>query len=159
VLAQGRLASLADFENVVVRARPDGALVRVKDVARVELGAQNYIRRGRLNGQPAAIVAVYQLPGSNAIEAMRGATKLMEEIKARFPADLDYVTALDTTLAVSAGIREIVRRSSRPSSSWSSSCSSFCRASGPPSSRCWRCRWRSSARSWSFRCWDSRSTR
>src|SRR6266550_2762901 len=109
VLAQGRLASIADFENVVVRARPDGALVRVKDVARVELGAQNYIRRGRLNGQPAAIVAVYQLPGSNAIEAMRGATKLMEEIKARFPADLDYVTALDTTLAVSAGIREIVK--------------------------------------------------
>src|SRR5438128_2021935 len=80
VLAQGRLASLADFENVVVRARPDGALVRVKDVARVELGAQNYIRRGRLNGQPAAIVAVYQLPGSNAIETMRGATKLMEEV-------------------------------------------------------------------------------
>jgi hydrophobic/amphiphilic exporter-1 (mainly G- bacteria), HAE1 family len=107
VLAQGRLASLADFENVVVRARPDGALVRVKDVARVELGAQNYIRRGRMNGQPAAIVAVYQLPGSNAIEAMRAATKLMDEMKARFPADLDYVTALDTTLAVSAGIREI----------------------------------------------------
>jgi HAE1 family hydrophobic/amphiphilic exporter-1 len=109
VLAQGRLASLADFENVVVRARPDGALVRVKDVARVELGAQNYIRRGRLNGQPAALVAVYQLPGSNAIETMRGATKLMEEIKARFPADLDYVTSLDTTLAVSAGIKEIVK--------------------------------------------------
>src|SRR5712691_5168303 len=109
VLAQGRLASLADFENVVVRARPDGALVRVKDVARVELGAQNYIRRGRRNGQPAAIVAVYQLPGSNAIEAMRAATKLMEEMKARFPADLDYVTALDTTLAVTAGIREITK--------------------------------------------------
>src|SRR5438128_1726476 len=82
-------------------------LGRVKDVARVELGAQNYIRRGRLNGQPAAIGAVYQLPGSNAIEAMRAATKLMEEMKARFPADLDYVTALDTTLAVTAGIREI----------------------------------------------------
>src|SRR3989441_171702 len=109
VLAQGRLKSLAEFENVVVRAKPDGALVRIKDVARVELGAQNYIRRGRLNGQPAALIAVYQLPGSNAIEAMRGATKLMEEIKARFPADLDYVTALDTTLAVSAGIREIVK--------------------------------------------------
>src|SRR2546425_7250214 len=109
VLAQGRLASLADFENVVLRARPDGALVRVKDVARVELGAQNYIRRGRLNGQPAAIVAVYQLPGSNAIEAMRAATKLMEEMKARFPADLDYVTALDTTLAVTPRIREITK--------------------------------------------------
>jgi HAE1 family hydrophobic/amphiphilic exporter-1 len=109
VLAQGRLASLADFENVVVRARRDGALVRVKDVARVELGAQSYIRRGRLNGQPAALVAVYQLPGSNAIDTMKGATKLMDEIKARFPADLDYVTSLDTTLAVSAGIREIVK--------------------------------------------------
>jgi len=109
VLAQGRLASLADFESVVVRARRDGALVRVKDVARVELGAQSYIRRGRLNGQSAALVAVYQLPGSNAIDTMKGATKLMDEIKARFPADLDYVTSLDTTLAVSAGIREIVK--------------------------------------------------
>jgi HAE1 family hydrophobic/amphiphilic exporter-1 len=109
VLAQGRLASLADFENVVVRARPDGALVRVKDVARVELGAQSYIRRGRLNGQPAALIAVYQLPGSNAIDTMKGATRLMDEIKARFPADLDYVTSLDTTLAVSAGIKEIVK--------------------------------------------------
>src|SRR5499425_40491 len=109
VLAQGRLATLDEFENVVVRAKPDGAIVRVKDVARVELGAQSYIRRGRLNGQPAAIVAVYQLPGSNAIETMKGATKLMDEMKARFPADLDYVTALDTTLAVSAGIREIAK--------------------------------------------------
>jgi HAE1 family hydrophobic/amphiphilic exporter-1 len=109
VVAQGRLESLADFENVVVRAKPDGALVRVKDVARVELGEQSYIRRGRLNGQPSALIAVYQLPGSNAIDAMKAATKLMEEMKSRFPADLDYVTSLDTTLAVSAGMREIVK--------------------------------------------------
>ena len=109
VLAKGRLASIADFENIVVRARPDGALVRVKDVARVELGAQSYIRRGRLNGSPSALIAVYQLPGSNAIQTMKAATKLMEQAKARFPGDLDYVTALDTTLAVSAGIREIVK--------------------------------------------------
>ena len=109
VLAQGRLSSQAELENVVVRARPDGAIVRVKDVARVELGAQNYIRRGRLNGQPAALIAVYQLPGSNAINTMKAATKLMEEMRARFPGDLEYVTSLDTTLAVSAGIREIVK--------------------------------------------------
>src|SRR5499425_291497 len=109
VRAQGRLANLADFENVVVRAKTDGSLVRLKDVGRVELGEQNYIRRGRLNGKPAALIAVYQLPGSNAIETMKGATKLMEQMKARFPADLDYVTALDTTLAVSAGIREIAK--------------------------------------------------
>ena len=109
VRAQGRLASVADFENVVVRARPDGSLVRVKDVARVELGAQTYNLQGRLNGQPGAIVAIYQLPGSNAVDTMKAATKLMEEAKARFPNDLDYVTALDTTLAVTAGIREIVK--------------------------------------------------
>jgi HAE1 family hydrophobic/amphiphilic exporter-1 len=109
VRAQGRLASAEDFENVVVRARPDASLVRVRDVARVELGAQRYNRQGRLNGRPAALIAIYQLPGSNAIDAMKAAAKLMEEAKARFPQDLDYVTALDTTLAVSAGIQEIVK--------------------------------------------------
>src|SRR5512132_1106733 len=109
VRAQGRLASLADFENVVVRAKTDGSLVRLKDVGRVELGEQNYIRRGRLNGKPAVIIAIYQLPGSNAIETMRAATKPMDEMKARFPADLDYATGLDTTLAVSAGMHEIVK--------------------------------------------------
>src|SRR5213594_1956383 len=109
VLAQGRLASVEDFENVVVRATPDGSIVRVRDVARVELGEQSYYRDARLNGRPAAGIAIYQLPGSNAVETMKAATKLMEEAKARFPDDLDYVTALDTTLAVSAGIHEIVK--------------------------------------------------
>jgi HAE1 family hydrophobic/amphiphilic exporter-1 len=109
VRAQGRLASVEEFENVVVRAKPDGSLVRVRDVARVELGAQTYNQRGRLNGVPGVIIAIYQLPGSNALDTMRAATKLMEEAKARFPQDLEYVTALDTTLAVSEGIHEIVK--------------------------------------------------
>src|SRR5215475_12373285 len=109
VRAQGRLASVEEFENVVVRAKPDGSLVRVKDVARVELGAQTYTTQGRLNGRPGVLVLIYQLPGSNAIATMQAATKLMEEAKARFPQDLEYVTALDTTLAVSAGIHEIVK--------------------------------------------------
>jgi len=109
VRAQGRLASVEDFEKVVVRAMPDGSLVRVKDVARVELAAQTYKWQGRLNGRPGAIIAIYQLPGSNAIETMKAATKLMEEAKARFPEDLEYVTALDTTRAVTAGIQEIVK--------------------------------------------------
>src|SRR2546427_1334808 len=132
VLAQGRLASVEDFENVVVRATPDGSIVRVRDVARVELGEQSYYRDARLNGRPAAGIAIYQLPGSNAVETMKAATKLMEEAKARFPDDLDYVTAFDTTLAVTAGIQEIVRRWSRRSSWSSSSCSSSSRASGRP---------------------------
>jgi HAE1 family hydrophobic/amphiphilic exporter-1 len=109
VRAQGRLASVQEFENVVVRAKPDGSLVRVKDVARVELGAQTYTTQGRLNGRPGVLVMIYQLPGSNAIETMKAATKLMEEAKARFPEDLEYVTALDTTLAVTEGIKEIVK--------------------------------------------------
>ncbi len=109
VLAQGRLASVADFENVVVRAGSDGSLIRVRDVARVELGEQSYYREGRLDGDPAAIIAIYQLPGANAVETMKAATRLMEEAKARFPHDLEYVTALDTTQAVTAGIREIVK--------------------------------------------------
>ena len=108
VRAQGRLLTKEEFEGIVVRANNDGSLVRLKDVARVELGAQSYNMIGRLNGKPAAIVAIYQLPGSNAIQTMDQAKKLMDELKQRFPADLEYVTSLDTTLSVREGIREIV---------------------------------------------------
>jgi len=106
VRAQGRLITKEEFEAIVVRANPDGSIVRLKDVARIELGAQTYNMIGRM--KPAAIIAIYQLPGSNAIQAMDAATKLMEDLKQRFPADLDYVTSLDTTLSVREGIKEIV---------------------------------------------------
>ncbi len=108
VRAQGRLLSAEEFGNIVVRANPDGSIVRMKDVARVELGAQSYNQIGRLNGNPSAIMAVYQLPGSNAIDTMKRAKQLMEELKTRFPQDLDYRVSLDTTLAVTEGIKEIV---------------------------------------------------
>ena len=108
VRAQGRLLTAEEFGEVVVRANPDGSVVRMKDVARVELGAQSYSQIGRLNGRPSAIIAVYQLPGSNAIETMNNAKALMEDLKTRFPEDLDYSISLDTTLAVSQGIKEIV---------------------------------------------------
>lgn len=85
VRAQGRLVSAEEFGEVVVRARPDGSLVRLKDVGRLELGAQVYNVRGRLNGKPAAVLALYGLPGSNAIESAKGVRKLMEEAKTRFP--------------------------------------------------------------------------
>jgi HAE1 family hydrophobic/amphiphilic exporter-1 len=109
VRAPGRLRTPDEFANIVVRARADGSVVRIKDVARVELGAQTYNVKGRLNGQPAAIIAVYQLPGSNAIATVERAKALMREAKTRFPDDLDYVISLDTTLAVTAGIDEIVK--------------------------------------------------
>jgi len=108
VRAQGRLETEEEFGNIVVRANQDGSMIRLKDVARIELGSQMYNMIGRMNGKPSAIVAIYQLPGSNAIQTMDAATKLMEEMKERFPADLDYVTSLDTTQAVREGIKEIV---------------------------------------------------
>jgi hydrophobic/amphiphilic exporter-1 (mainly G- bacteria), HAE1 family len=108
VLAQGRLLSPNEFGDIVLRETPDGGIVRVHDVARIELGSQDYSVSGRFNGKPSAIVAVYQLPGSNAVNAAAGVVKLMDEMKQRFPADMDFATALDTTKAVTEGMKEIV---------------------------------------------------
>ncbi len=107
VRAQGRLPSAEDFGQIVIRANVDGSILRLKDVARLELGAQTYNIIGRLNGKPAAVVAIYQLPGSNAVKAAAGVRKLMEEAKQRFPQDLEYEISLDTTLAVTEGLKEI----------------------------------------------------
>src|SRR5437016_12318929 len=108
VRAQGRLTTPEEFEQIVVRAAPDGGIVRVKDVARVELGAQDYTIVGHLNGKPSAIIAVYQLPGSNAVDAAEGVKKLLAEQKQRLPQGIDYTIPLDTTRAVTEGIKEIV---------------------------------------------------
>src|SRR5882762_5928908 len=109
VRAQGRLQTPEEFGEIVVRANTDGSFVRVKDIARIDLGAQTYNLKGRLNGQPAAILAVYQLPGTNAVKAAQGVRKLMAEAKQRFPGDMDYVVSLDQTLSVTEGMREIVK--------------------------------------------------
>jgi hydrophobic/amphiphilic exporter-1 (mainly G- bacteria), HAE1 family len=97
-----------EFGRIVVRETPDGGTVRVRDVARIELGSQDYSVGGRFNGKPSAVVAIYQLPGSNAVNAAAAAQKLMSQLKQRFPDDLDFVVALDTTRAVTEGIKEIV---------------------------------------------------
>src|SRR5881409_3342763 len=109
VRAQGRLQTPEEFGNIVVRANPDGSFVRVKDIARIDLGAQTYNLRSRLNGQPSAILALYQLPGTNAVKAAQSVRKLMEQAKPSFPADMDYVVSLDQTLSVTEGMREIVK--------------------------------------------------
>jgi HAE1 family hydrophobic/amphiphilic exporter-1 len=108
VRAQGRLSSPEEFEQIVVRETPETGIVRVHDVARVELGTQDYSITGHLDGQPSAVVAVYQLPGSNAVNTAAGVRKLFSEAKTRFPDDIDYTIPVDTTLAVNEGIREIV---------------------------------------------------
>jgi HAE1 family hydrophobic/amphiphilic exporter-1 len=108
VRAQGRLVTPEEFGDVIIRANPDGSLVRLKDVARIELGSQTYEIRGRLNGKPSAVLALYQLPGTNAINAVDGVKKLMAQISKNFPQDLEYVVSLDTTEAVREGINEIM---------------------------------------------------
>jgi HAE1 family hydrophobic/amphiphilic exporter-1 len=107
VRAKGRLPSPEEFGSIVIRANADGSMLYMKDVARIELGAQTYNIIGRYNGKPAAVLAIYQLPGTNAVQAAAGVRKLMAEQKSRFPQDLDYGVALDTTLAVTEGLHEI----------------------------------------------------
>src|SRR5271165_4882258 len=109
VRAQGRLTSPEEFENIVVRETIDTGIVRVRDVARVELGANDYSVTGHLDGNPSAVIAVYQLPGSNAVETAAAVRKMMSEAKKRFPDDIDYTIPIDTTRAVNEGIKEIVQ--------------------------------------------------
>ncbi len=109
VRAQGRLTSPEEFGDIILRASPDGALVRLKDVARIELGAQTYNLIGRYNGKPSAILALYQLPGTNAVQAAKDVRVRIADLSARFPQDMSYKVSLDTTKAVTVGIHEIVK--------------------------------------------------
>src|SRR5271169_6708551 len=107
VRAQGRLTTEDEFGSIVLRATPDGAVVRLRDVARIELSAADYDVVGHFNGKPSAIMALFLLPGANAIESAKGVKKLMGELKTRFPSDMDYNVVIDTTKSVTEGIREI----------------------------------------------------
>src|SRR3989454_108132 len=108
VRAQGRLLKAEEFGNIVVRLNPDGSTVRLGDVARIELGALTYTQIGRYNGKPSLVFGVFQTPGSNALAVAGGVKAKMEELKKRFPPDLDYAISLDTTAPVTEGIREIL---------------------------------------------------
>jgi HAE1 family hydrophobic/amphiphilic exporter-1 len=108
VLAQGRLSTPEEFGNVIVRETPNGGIVRVKDVARVELGTQDYSIACRLNGKPTAAIAVYQLPGTNAVQTVQSVRQPLGQLKQRFPEDMDYVVSLDQTAPVTEGMREIL---------------------------------------------------
>jgi HAE1 family hydrophobic/amphiphilic exporter-1 len=108
VRAQGRLVEPEEFGNVIVRENPDGSTVRLKDVARIELGALNYQQYGTFNGKPAAVIAAFQSPGSNALDVADSIRKTMADLATHFPPGIEYQVSLDTTAPVKAGIREIV---------------------------------------------------
>jgi HAE1 family hydrophobic/amphiphilic exporter-1 len=106
VISTGRLQTEEEFGDIIIRADSNGTLLRLRDVARIELGAQTYNLAGRLDGRPSAILGVYQLPGTNALQAATGVKQLLAGL--RLPPDMSYVISLDTTKAVSAGMEEIV---------------------------------------------------
>jgi hydrophobic/amphiphilic exporter-1 (mainly G- bacteria), HAE1 family len=108
VRAQGRLATPEEFGKIILRSNPDGSTLHLSDVARLELGAQTYSLAGRYNGKPSAILACYQLPGSNAVDAAKLLRARIAELSKRFPTDLNYTVSLDTTAAVTAGMRDII---------------------------------------------------
>jgi hydrophobic/amphiphilic exporter-1 (mainly G- bacteria), HAE1 family len=107
VRAKGRLITAEEFGDVVVRLTPEGSVVRLKDVSRIELGALSYNQSGRYNGRPGALIAVFQAPGANALAVADAVKARMRELKERFPSDLDYAISLDTTRPVTEGIKEI----------------------------------------------------
>src|SRR5262245_58763062 len=104
----GRLTRPEEFATIVLRANPDGSVIRVKDVARVELSARSQDRFSRFNGAPAAAIGIYQTPGANAIEVARQVRETMNALEKRFPTDLAYTVFFDSTVFVTATINEVI---------------------------------------------------
>jgi hydrophobe/amphiphile efflux-1 (HAE1) family protein len=109
IQTKGRLASVAEFENIVVRTNPDGSALRLRDVARLELGAANLDRDTRFNGGPAAVVAIFQSPGANAIRTLNDVRARVSELAKSFPDDMAWKVTYDPTASVTATIEEVQR--------------------------------------------------
>jgi len=108
VSLQDRLVNEKEFGSIVVRSNEDGAQVLLSDISRIELGSENYSSSARRNSLPTAVIALYQMPGSNALEVAEAAKKTMKEIAEKFPKDIESQESLDTTLAITAGVEDII---------------------------------------------------
>ncbi len=108
IQAKGRLTSVEEFGNIVVRANQDGSFIRLKDVARIELGSQSYGASTTLNNKPAAGIGIYQSPGANALDVADKIYAELDNLKTRFPPGVDYNIVYDTTLSVRASVQEVV---------------------------------------------------
>jgi hydrophobe/amphiphile efflux-1 (HAE1) family protein len=107
IQTKGRLASTADFEKIIIRTNPDGSVLRLGDIARLELGAANLDRSTRLNGSPAALIAIYQAPGANALSALGAVKQIMANAAQDFPEDLAWKVTYDPTTFVTATMHEV----------------------------------------------------
>ncbi len=105
---QGRMEDVAEFENIVIRSTPDGQQIKLKDVARVELGAESYASSGSYNGKPAALLAIYQLNDANGLNIANAVRERLAELSPYFPEDLDVAVPFDTTEFITASIEEVV---------------------------------------------------
>ncbi len=108
VTTKGRLSEAEEFGNIIIRMEPDGSAIRVRDVARVELGAQAYSAAGRLDGKPAVVLAVYQTPDANALATAEAVKERLAELAERFPEGLEQAVLYDTTNFIKASIDEVV---------------------------------------------------
>jgi hydrophobic/amphiphilic exporter-1 (mainly G- bacteria), HAE1 family len=109
IRTQGRLTRAEEFANIIVRANPDGSVVRVRDVARVDVGAKVQERYSRLDGAPTAAIGIYQSPGANAVDVAAEVRRVMEDLKQRFPDDVDYYILWDNTVFVTATVEEVIK--------------------------------------------------
>jgi len=109
VVLQDRLIQEEEFADVIIKSKPDGSKVLLGDIAEIKLGTDNYLSRSRMNSNPAATIAVFQTPGTNALEVANQVKETVAELAQRFPDDIEYVVSLDTTLAVTEGINEIIK--------------------------------------------------
>ena len=109
IVTQSRLSTAKEFGDVILRTNPDGSALRVKDVARVELGAQDYSRAARIDGQPTAAIAVRLTPGANALETVSAIETRMKELAQFFPKNIDWATPYDTSEFIDISIREVVK--------------------------------------------------
>ncbi|HXQ49754.1 MAG TPA: multidrug efflux RND transporter permease subunit [Stellaceae bacterium] len=109
IKTKGRLSQPDEFSAIVLRANPDGSVVRLKDVARVEMGARSQDRYSRFNGAPAAAIGIYETPGANAVDVARRVRATMDTLAARFPQDVAYGVFFDTTVFVTSTIDEVIR--------------------------------------------------
>ncbi len=109
ITSKGRLADIAQFDRIIVRANADGSAVRLDDVARVELGSRDYEFNGRYNGRPATLVGIFLAPGANALDVAKSVRVTVDEIAQRFPAGFAYAVPYDTTRFVKVSIQEVLK--------------------------------------------------
>lgn len=109
ITAKGRLVEPNEFENIILRATDEGAMIRIKDIGHVELGAQDYSVNGELDGQPSTMIAIYQQYGANALDVAESVRKTMDRLSKDFPSGIEYSIPYDTTLFIEVSIHEVIR--------------------------------------------------